>query len=98
MAKGDELTVGIYRLIMKANSDNFRQSAIQSIMLLLREAGANVLIYEPTLTADEFCGFKVVHSLADFIEQADVIAANRMTDELNICRDKVYSRDIFFRD
>lgn len=97
-AKGDKLTVGIYRLIMKANSDNFRQSAIQSIMQLLREAGADVLIYEPTLTADEFCGFKVVHNFADFVEQSDVIAANRMTEELNICRDKVYSRDIFFRD
>lgn len=97
-AKGDKLTVGIYRLIMKANSDNFRQSAIQSIMQLLREAGADVLIYEPTLTVDEFCGFKVVHNFADFVEQSDVIAANRMTEELNICRDKVYSRDIFFRD
>lgn len=97
-AKGDKLTVGIYRLIMKANSDNFRQSAIQSVMQLLREAGADVLIYEPTLTADEFCGFNVVHDFADFVEQSDVIAANRMTEELNICRDKVYSRDIFFRD
>lgn len=97
-AKGYKLTVGIYRLIMKANSDNFRQSAIQSIMQLLREAGADVLIYEPTLTDDEFCGFKVVHNFADFVEQSDVIAANRMTEELNICRDKVYSRDIFFID
>ncbi len=92
------VTVGVYRLIMKANSDNFRQSAIQSIMHLLREAGADVVIYEPTLNVDEFCGFKVVHNFADFVEQADVIAANRMTDELNICRGKVYTRDIFFRD
>lgn len=98
VAKGDKLTVGIYRLIMKANSDNFRQSAIQSIMQLLRKAGANVVIYEPTLTTDEFCGFKVMHDLADFVENSDVIAANRMTEELNIWRDKVYTRDIFFRD
>ncbi len=92
------VTVGVYRLIMKANSDNFRQSAIQSIMHLLREAGADVVIYEPTLNVDEFCGFKVVHGFADFVRQADVIAANRMTDELDICRGKVYTRDIFFRD
>jgi len=98
LAKGDKVAVGIYRLIMKANSDNFRQSAIQSIMQLLRAAGAEVVIYEPTLTQDNFCGFDVVHSFADFVEQSDVIAANRMTDELNTCRDKVYTRDIFFRD
>ena len=67
VAKGDKLTVGIYRLIMKANSDNFRQSAIQSIMQLLRKAGADVVIYEPTLMTDEFCGFKVMHDLADFV-------------------------------
>lgn len=90
--------IGIYRLIMKANSDNFRQSAIQTIMALLGEQGAQIVIYEPTLTQDEFCGYKVVHDFGEFKAMSDVIAANRMSDELNDCADKVYTRDIYFRD
>ena len=90
--------IGIYRLIMKANSDNFRQSAIQTIMALLGEQGAQIVIYEPTLTQDEFCGYKVVHDFGEFKAVSDVIAANRMSDELNDCADKVYTRDIYFRD
>ena len=90
--------IGIYRLIMKANSDNFRQSAIQAIMALLGEQGAQIVIYEPTLTQDEFCGYKVVHDFGEFKAMSDVIAANRMSDELNDCADKVYTRDIYLRD
>ena len=90
--------IGIYRLIMKANSDNFRQSAIQAIMALLGEQGAQRVIYEPTLTQDEFCGYKVVHDFGEFKAMSDVIAANRMSDELNDCADKVYTRDIYLRD
>lgn len=91
-------TIGIYRLIMKANSDNFRQSAIQSIMQLLREAGAEVVVYEPALQTDAFCGYRVIHALEEFARESDVIAANRMTEELSAWRDQVYTRDIFFRD
>lgn len=91
-------TIGIYRLIMKANSDNFRQSAIQSIMQLLREAGAEVIVYEPALQTDAFCGYRVIHALEEFARESDVIAANRMTEELSAWRDQVYTRDIFFRD
>ena len=90
--------VGIYRLIMKANSDNFRQSAIQTIMAMLSKKGAQIVVYEPTLKQDEFCGYKVVHDFGEFAEMSDVIAANRMSDELNSCADKVYTRDIYFRD
>jgi UDPglucose 6-dehydrogenase len=90
--------VGIYRLIMKANSDNFRQSAIQSVIKLMQERGAEIVIYEPTLTGGEFCGLKVVNDLAEFAAMSDVIAANRMSDELTPYSDKVYSRDIYFRD
>lgn len=97
-AKGDRPAVGIYRLIMKANSDNFRQSAIHSIMHLLHEAGADVMIYEPTLMGNEFCGYRVIHNFDDFAERSDVIAANRMTGELDVWRDKVYTRDIFCED
>ena len=94
----DTPTIGVYRLIMKANSDNFRQSAIQTIMKLLTDKGADVVIYEPTLSADEFCGYKVIHSFEEFVKISDIIAANRMTEELNDHVDKVYTRDIFSRD
>ncbi len=91
-------TVGIYRLIMKAGSDNFRQSAIQSIMQILRGKGAEVIVYEPTLASDEFCGYRVVHKLDNFASECDIIAANRNTDELCDYKSKVYTRDVFFRD
>ena len=94
----NQTTVGIYRLIMKSGSDNFRQSAIQGIMTRLKEAGADVIIYEPTIKADEFNEFKVIHSFQEFAEKSDVIAVNRFSDELNEFIDKVYFRDIYFRD
>ena len=91
-------TVGIYRLTMKANSDNFRQSAIQDIMKNLRGEGVNVIIYEPTLSTDNFEKFKVVNDLNSFKAESDVILANRLSDELKDCKEKVYTRDLFSRD
>lgn len=93
-----KVTVGIYRLIMKSNSDNFRQSAIQGIMAMLSDKGAEVVVYEPTISGDSFEGYRVINELAEFKKLSDVIAVNRMSSELNDCIDKVYSRDIFFRD
>ncbi|HAC31758.1 MAG TPA: UDP-glucose 6-dehydrogenase, partial [Treponema sp.] len=91
-------TVGIYRLTMKANSDNFRQSSIQDIMKILRGEGVDVVIYEPTLTSNDFEHFKVEHDLSVFKKNCDVILANRMSDDLADCREKVYTRDLFSRD
>lgn len=91
-------TVGIYRLTMKANSDNFRQSSIQDIMKILRGEGVEVVIYEPTLSADNFEHFRVEHSLEDFKSNSNVILANRMADDLQDCKNKVYTRDLFTRD
>ncbi len=91
-------TVGVYRLTMKANSDNFRQSSIQDIMKILRGEGIDVVIYEPTLSAGQFERFKVESDLAAFKKTCDVILANRMSDDLADCKDKVYTRDLFARD
>ncbi|MBQ6779618.1 MAG: nucleotide sugar dehydrogenase [Treponema sp.] len=91
-------TVGIFRLTMKANSDNFRQSSIQDVMKLLRGEGVEVVIFEPTLQQDEFERFRVEHDLTAFKSKCDVILANRFTDELSDVRDKVYTRDIYLRD
>lgn len=90
--------VGVYRLTMKANSDNFRQSSIQDIMKILRGEGVDVVIYEPTLGAGQFERFKVEGDLAAFKKNCDVILANRMSGDLADCKDKVYTRDLFARD
>ncbi|MGI5069708.1 nucleotide sugar dehydrogenase [Treponema pectinovorum] len=90
--------VGIYRLTMKANSDNFRQSSIQDIMKILRGEGVEVLIYEPTLKCDEFEKFCVIHDFDDFAKKSDVILANRMSEELSKVSEKVYTRDLYSRD
>ncbi|MBD5427542.1 MAG: nucleotide sugar dehydrogenase [Treponema sp.] len=91
-------TVGIFRLTMKAKSDNFRQSSIQDVMKLLRGEGVDVVIYEPTITQDEFERFRVEHDFAAFKAGCDIILANRISDELADVQDKVYTRDIYLRD
>jgi len=91
-------TVGIYRLTMKANSDNFRQSAIQDIMKNLRGEGIKVVIYEPTLKSETFEKFEVISDFGKFKTSCDVILANRMEDSLKDVKEKVYTRDLFSRD
>ena len=93
-----KVTVGIYRLIMKSGSDNFRQSAVQGVMKRLKDKGAEVIVYEPTLKIQEFEGYRVVSDFGEFAAGADVIAANRITEQLKNVMDKVYSNDIYGTD
>jgi UDPglucose 6-dehydrogenase len=96
--KQDPGVVGIYRLTMKADSDNYRQSSVQGVMKRLKAKGIEIIVYEPALEQESFFNSRVMRDLNEFLEKSDVIVANRFSSELEEVSEKVYTRDIFRRD
>ncbi|HEW0010118.1 TPA: UDP-glucose 6-dehydrogenase, partial [Streptococcus pneumoniae] len=90
--------VGIYRLIMKSDSDNFRSSAVKGVMERLDNYGKEIVIYEPTIECDTFMGYRVIKSLDEFKNISDIVVANRMHDDLRDIQEKLYTRDLFGRE
>ena len=99
IAEGEVPTVGVYRLVMKTNSDNFRESSVYGVVDNLKSKGVKIVIYEPTLgMVDNYMDNQVVDDVAKFKEICNIIIANRYNEELEDVKEKVYTRDMFYRD